>query len=73
VLAAVPQQESLKMLTRSGHDLSDNAAQTDQIAHGFVIGVRHPDGRQLAGSVKTRKHGGVTTIRLHPVAGLGRN
>jgi hypothetical protein len=73
MLAAVPQQKPLKMLTRSGHDLPDDTAQTDQIAHGFVIGVRHPYGRQLAGSVKTRKHGGVTTIRLHPVAGLARN
>jgi hypothetical protein len=51
----------------------DDTTKPDQIAHGFVIGVRHPDGRQLAGSVKTRKHGGVTTIRLHPIAGLGRN
>jgi hypothetical protein len=51
----------------------DDTTQPDQIAHGFVIGVRHPDGRQLAGSVKTRKHGGVTTIRLHPIAGLDRN
>jgi hypothetical protein len=73
VLAAVPQQKTLKMLTRSGHDLSDDTAQSDQIAHGFVIGVRHPDWRQLTGSVKTRKHGGVTTIGLHPIAGLGRN
>ena len=67
------QQKTLKMLTRARHDLSHNTAQPDQIAHGFVIGVRHPDGRQLAGSVKTRKHGGVTTIRLHPIARLGRN
>jgi hypothetical protein len=73
VLAAVPQQKTLKMLTRSGHDLSDDTPQTDQIAHGFVIGVRHPDGRQLAGSVKTRKHGGVATIRLYPIARPGRN
>jgi hypothetical protein len=67
------QQKTLKMLTRARHDLSHNTAQPDQIAHGFVIGVRHPDGRQLAGSVKTRKHGGVTTIRLHPITGLVRN
>ena len=73
MFAAVPQQKTLKMLTRARHDLSDDAAQTDQIAHGFVIGVRHPDGRQLAGSVKTRKHGGVTAIRLHTIAGLVRN
>ena len=60
------QQKTLKMLTRARHDLSHNTAQPDQIAHGFVIGVRHPHGRQLAPSVKTRKHGGVTTIRLDP-------
>jgi len=45
VLAAVTQQKALKMLTRTRHDLSHDAAQPDQIAHGFVIGVRHPDGR----------------------------
>jgi hypothetical protein len=61
------------MLTRACHDLSDDATQPDQIAHGFVLGVGHPDGRQLAGSVKTRKHGGVAAIRLHPIAGLDRN
>jgi hypothetical protein len=33
MLAAVPQKDSLKMLTRSGHDLPDDAAQADQVAH----------------------------------------
>jgi hypothetical protein len=54
VLAPVPQQKTLKMLTGSAHDLSHDTPQTDQIAHGFVIGIRDPDGRQFAGSVKTR-------------------
>jgi hypothetical protein len=38
-----------------------------------MIGVRHPDGRQLSGSMKTGEHGGVTTICLHPIACLRRN
>jgi hypothetical protein len=50
-----------------------DAAQPDQVAHGFVISVRHPDRCQLSGPMKTRQHGGVTTIRLHPIARLLRN
>ncbi len=30
---------------RAAHDLSHDTPQTDQIAHGFVIGIRDPDGR----------------------------
>ena len=73
MLATVTQQKTLKMLTRSRHDLPDDAAQPDQIAHGFMIGVRHPDGRQLSGSMKTGEHGRVATICLHPIARLRRN
>ncbi|RWD23160.1 MAG: hypothetical protein EOS57_01130 [Mesorhizobium sp.] len=36
----VTQQKSLKMLTRSRHHLSHDAALPDQVAHGFVIGTR---------------------------------
>ncbi len=61
------------MLTRSGDTLSDDAAQPDQVARGPVIGVRHPDGRQLSGPMKTGQHGGVTTVCLHPSARLHRN
>jgi hypothetical protein len=32
--AAVTQQKTLKMLTRSRRDLQDDAAQPDQVAHG---------------------------------------
>ena len=49
------------------------AAQPDQIAHGFMIGVRHPDGRQLSSPMKTGQHGGVATICLHPITRLHRN
>ena len=68
--AAVTQQKTLKMLTRSRRHLPDDAAQPDQIAHGFMIGVRHPDRRQLSGPMKTGEHGRVTTICLHPIARL---
>jgi hypothetical protein len=73
VLATVPQQKTLKMLTRARHDLADGAAQPDQVAHGFMIGVGHPDGRQLSSPMKTGEHGRVATIRLHPIARLRRN
>jgi hypothetical protein len=62
----------LKVLTRARHDLSDNAAQPDQVAHGFVIRVRNPDRRQLSGPMKAGEHGGVATISLHPIARLRR-
>jgi hypothetical protein len=38
---------------RARHDLQEDAAQPDQIAHRFVIGVGHPDGRQLSRPMKT--------------------
>jgi Flp pilus assembly CpaF family ATPase len=50
-----------------------HAAPPDQIAHGFVIGVRHPNGRQLSSAMKTGQHGGVATICLHPITRLQRN
>src|SRR5665213_38251 len=38
-----------------------------------MIGVRHPDGRQLSGAKKSSEHGGVATICLHSIARLRRN
>jgi len=73
VLATVTQQKTLKMLTRSRDDLPDDAAQPDQVAHGFMIGIGHPDGRQLSSPMKTGEHGRVATIRLHPITRLRRN
>ena len=61
------------MLTRSRHDLPDDAAQADQIAHGFMIGVRNPDGHQLSSPMKTGEYGRIATICLHPIARLRRN
>jgi hypothetical protein len=45
MLAAVTQEKTLKMLPRARHDVPDDAAQPDQVAHGFMIGVRNPDRR----------------------------
>ena len=67
------QQKTLKMLTRARHDLPDDAAQPDQVAHGFMIGVGHPDGRQFSGPMKTGEQGRVAPICLHPIARLLRN
>lgn len=49
VLMPVTQQKSPKTLSRSRHHLSHDAAQPDQVAHGFVIGVGYPNGGQLSG------------------------
>lgn len=62
----------LKMLTRSRYDLADDAAQPDQIAHGFMIGVRHPDGRQLSSPMKTGEHDRVANL-FSPDRCLRRN
>ncbi|MBA1142474.1 hypothetical protein [Mesorhizobium neociceri] len=72
VLASVT-QKSLKILARSRHHLAYDAAQPDQVAHGFMIGVGHPDGRQLTGLIEAGEHGGIAAVRLHPIAGLSRD
>jgi len=61
------------MLTRSHYEFPDDVAQPDQIAHGFMFGFRHPNGGQLSGSMKSGKHGGVTTVSLPPIASFRRN
>jgi hypothetical protein len=38
-----------------------------------VIGVRHPDRRQLSGTMKAGQQGGVTAVCLDPIARLHRN
>ncbi len=58
------------MLTRSGHDLSDDATQPDQVAHSFVISVRHPDRRQFSGAIKAGQQGGITAVCFHPSPGF---
>ena len=73
MLPAVTKQKPLKILACPRHNLPHDAAQPDQVAHGFMIGVRHPDGRQLAGAMKPREHGGIAAICLHPIARLRRN
>ena len=44
-------KKSLKMLTRACHDLPDRAAQTNQVAHRLVVGVRNPNGCQFSGAI----------------------
>jgi hypothetical protein len=73
MLAIVTEQKTLKMLPSARHDVPDDAAQPDQIAHGFMISVGHPDGRQFSGPVKPGEHGRVSTICFHPIARLRRN
>ena len=45
MLATMAQEKALKVLAGSRHDLSDDTTQPYQIAHGFMIDVRHPDRR----------------------------
>ena len=73
VLTAMAQQKSLKMLTRACHDLPDRAAQTNQVAHRLVVGVRNPNGCQFSGAMETSEHRGVATVRLHSIARPLRN
>jgi len=65
--------ENLEDVERARRDLPDDAAQPDQVAHGFMISVRHPDRRQFSGPMKTGEHGRVTPICLHPIARLRRD
>ncbi|BCH19800.1 hypothetical protein MesoLjLa_66510 (plasmid) [Mesorhizobium sp. L-2-11] len=38
-----------------------------------MIGVGHPNGGQLTGSIEAGEHGGIAAVRLQPIAGLPRN
>ena len=43
----------------------------DEIAQRFMRRIRYPHRREIAGTVAARKLGGVASVRLHAIAGLG--
>jgi hypothetical protein len=85
VLATMMQQKTLKMLTRWCHDLSDDIAQPDQVAHGYMIGVGHyhppntlpspsgPKGRMLTQDVRRGWNWTRNRLRANLQPGLVRS
>src|SRR5215217_5672976 len=53
--------------------LESRVAGTYQVANRLVRFVWHPDGRQLAGSMKPRKADRIATICLHPITSTFRH
>src|SRR5262245_6463446 len=47
IMAAVPQQKALQVLTRLAQHPHRGGSGTDQIAHCLVCRIRHPNGREL--------------------------
>jgi hypothetical protein len=70
IYAIVAQQEALQMLACLGQDPARRRPCSNQVTHGFMGGVGHPDRCQLAGTVKLGQHHRVAPIGLHPVARL---
>jgi hypothetical protein len=62
--APVPKQETLKVLAVLLHHVHRRNTGTHQIPHRFVGFIRHPDRRQVAGSMKPRQLQSVATIVL---------
>ena len=51
--------------------MPDGAAPPEPVAHGFMTGVGHQDGRQLSGSMTTGERGHLMPICRHPITHLG--
>jgi hypothetical protein len=64
----VPQQETLQMLTSPHHYPAHGAAQPDQVTHGLMRLIGHPDRCQLTGSMETGQHRGIAAVGLDAVA-----
>lgn len=59
------------MLTGPRQHVAHSAAQPDQIPHGFVGLIGHPDRRQFTGPMKACQQGGVATVSLDTVTRFG--
>ena len=66
--AAMPQQETLQMLTRLAQQPHRGRTGPNQVAHRLMRGVRNPDSGQGPRAVQLRQHHGIATVRLHAVA-----
>ena len=71
--AAMPQQESLQVLTRLAQHPDCCCSRPDQIPHRLMGCIRNPNGGQFAGAVQFRQHHRVSPIRLDAIAGFHRN
>ena len=71
--AAMPQEESLQVLTRLAQHPDCRCARPDQIPHRLMGCIRNPNSGQLTGSVQLRQHHRVSPIRLDAIAGFHRN
>ncbi len=69
---SVPQQKFAETMAGAQLVLLRRLSSSHQIPQRFVRGVRHPHGRQVSGAVTPRELLGIASIRLHPIAGLGR-
>ena len=61
------------MLASARHDVTHDAAQSNQIAHGFMASVGNPDRRQFAGAAPTSEHSRIAPIGLDAFAWLSRD
>ena len=68
-MAALPQQETRKLLARPAQAVHRVEPRTDKIAHRLVPGIRNPHRRQLARSVELGQAGSISPVGLDPIAG----
>ena len=73
VLFAVSKQKRIEPLTGLALNVLSIGARTREVTDGFLLQVRHPHRRQLAGSVQPGQAQPIPTVRLHPLSSLARN
>ena len=67
------QQKRTQLLARRSQRPHRRQTGTDQVAHRFVSGIRHPNRGQQPAPVQYRQAGGVALVVLLPVAAFARN
>jgi hypothetical protein len=68
----VSKQQLLQPVPRAALVSLRRLRRSYQVAQGLVLGVRHPNGRQIATAEKACQLLGVTAVRLHSIARLRR-
>jgi hypothetical protein len=71
--AAVPEQEGMELLAGNLALCRSCAARTDQIAHGLMCGIGHPNRREFTRAQQFGEHDGIAPVSLHAIAGCSRN
>ena len=69
----MPEQEAHQALARLAQRLHHVRPCPDQATHSFVLRIRHPDRRQLAGPVQAGQRRRVPPVGLDPLARLARD